>query len=160
VDIAHKLRRLPGGEEMTLNRWDPLKDLLNFQEKINRIVHHQVDPRTKCAGYWCPIVDILETPDSYIFRVELPGVGQENINVEMRNNQLILSGQRPMASDPQFAAYHRIERTHGYFERSFNIPVNVDADDATATYVDGVLEVVLPKVEEAVERNVRIVCRG
>ncbi|MBI5251918.1 MAG: Hsp20/alpha crystallin family protein [Desulfomonile tiedjei] len=145
---------------MTLNRWDPLKDLLNFQEKLHRMVHHQADPRVKCEGYWCPVVDILETPDAYIFRAELPGVGRENISVELRNNQLILAGQRPIEPDPQFAAYHRIERVHGYFERSFSIPGNVDADSAQAKYVDGVLEVTLPKGDEEVERNIHIVCLG
>jgi HSP20 family protein len=145
---------------MTLNRWDPLKDLLNFQEKLHRVVHHQTDPRTQCAGHWCPIVDILETPEAYIFRAELPGVGRENINVELRNNQLILSGQRPIDAGPQFAAYHRIERVHGYFERSFKIPGNVDGDSAQAKYVDGVLEIILPKAEEEVERDIHIVCLG
>jgi len=145
---------------MTLNRWDPLKDLLNFQEKLHRIAHHQADPRIRCTGHWCPVVDILETPDSYIFRLEVPGVGRENISVELRNNRLILSGTRPMPDEPQFAAYHIIERVHGYFERSFSIPGNVDADKARATYVDGVLEVVLPKAEEEADRTVHIVCLG
>lgn len=145
---------------MTLNRWDPLKDLLNFQEKLHRMVHHQAEPRTTCAGSWCPLVDILETPEAYIFRVELPGVGLENISLELRKNKLILTGQRPIESDPQFAAYHRIERVHGYFERSFSIPGKVDSDKAQAKYVDGLLEVILPKTDKETERDIHITCRA
>jgi HSP20 family protein len=144
---------------MTLNRWDPLKDLLNFQEKIHRLTHHQ-EPRARCVGCWCPVVDILETPYAYIFRAELPGVGRENIKLEVRDNQLILSGQRPNDADPQFAAYHRIERVQGFFERSFTLPGNVDAENAEAKYVDGVLEVILPKTEKQVERRIRVVALG
>lgn len=131
---------------MTLNRWDPLRDMLSFQEKLNRFVDScfEEKPIRRTVG-WCPVVDILETPEAYIFRAELPGVGKDNINVEVASKFLKLSGERFDQPDPPLAAYHRIERGHGVFERTFTLPGSVDPEKAEARYVDGLLEVYLPK---------------
>jgi HSP20 family protein len=146
---------------MTLTRWDPLKDMLSFQERVNHIMDAFARRREGTGrACWCPVVDILETPDSYIFRAELPGVGKENINVEVAGNRLTLSGKRPIEQDPVIAAYHTIERVHGFFERSFSLPGPVDAENARAKYRDGVLEVFLPKAEEHAERAIAVVRLG
>ncbi|MGO9567555.1 MAG: Hsp20/alpha crystallin family protein [Desulfomonilaceae bacterium] len=143
---------------MTLNRWDPLRDLLNFQEKMSRLLDVCGEEGTcKRAASWCPTVDILETPDGYLFRAELPGVGRENINIEVRGNRLVLSGERPIESEPRITAYRRMERVHGFFERSFQLPGKVDVEKAEARYVDGILEVFLPKSQEDHNRSVNVV---
>ncbi len=135
---------------MTLNRWDPLRDLLNFQEKVNRLMHANVGERCSVSGTcWCPLVDMLETREAYIIRAELPGVGLDNINIEVKNRRLTISGQRPFESEPITAAYLSIERIHGGFERSFNLPGDVDLDAIKAKYSDGVLEIELPKAQES-----------
>jgi HSP20 family protein len=103
---------------------------------------------------------MLETPNTYIFRVELPGVGKESINIEITGNRLRIFGERPMESEPAIAAYHTIERIHGAFERTFTIPGLVDGDSAEAKYLDGLLEIVIPKVEQMRERRVSVVCPG
>jgi len=143
---------------MTLNRWDPLRDLLNFQEKMSRLLDVCGEEGTcKRTASWCPTVDILETPDAYVFRAELPGVGRENINIEVRGNELVLYGERPIESEPRVAAYRRIERVHGFFERRFPLPGNVDVDKAEAKYADGILDVFLPKSQEDRNRSVDVV---
>ena len=143
---------------MTLNRWDPLKDLLNFQEKMNKLADSYLAEgvRTRRAR-WNPVVDILETPDAYVFRMDLPGVGKDRINVEIRGNQLSIHGERPLDAEAHFAAYHSVERGTGFFERSFTLPGNVDADNAEATYDDGVLDLVLPKSQETGRKTVAVV---
>ena len=109
---------------MTLNRWDPLRDLLNFQEKMSRLLDVCGEEGTcKRTASWCPTVDILETPDGYLIRAELPGVGRENINIELRGSHLVLSGERPIESMPEIASYRRIERVHGFSNAAFNCPV-------------------------------------
>lgn len=144
---------------MTLNRWDPLRDLLNFQERVSRLVDSSVDESaSRRQTCWCPVVDVLETPDAYLFRVELPGVGRENINIEVRGTHLRIYGERSLEAEPAIAAYHSIERVQGIFERSFTLPGQVDADRAVAKYEDGVLEIVLPKSNEVYERNISVVC--
>jgi len=143
---------------MTLNRWDPLKDLLNFQEKVNRVMHATLSERCQVSGTcWCPLVDMLETPDAYLIRAELPGVGLDNINIEIRNRRLAISGQRSFESEPALAAYIRIERVHGAFERVFNLPGDVDVNAIKAKYVDGILEIHLPKAQEEATAGITIV---
>lgn len=143
---------------MTLNRWDPLKDLLNFHEKVNRLMH--LDPRERAPRRqvaWKPVVDVLETPEAYIVRVDLPGVGKDNIKIEIQGDRLTIQGERPVDDEPRMAAYHSIERETGIFERSFNLPGDVDADTAEARYLDGVLDIVLPKAQQYRERSITVV---
>jgi HSP20 family protein len=144
---------------MTLNRWDPLRDLLNFQEKMSRITGSSLEEKvSKRVACWCPVVDILETPDAYIFRAELPGVGIDNISIEVRENHLVLSGERPLESEPRVAAYLSIERSHGCFERSFPLLGGIDIVNAKASYEDGILEVTLPKSRDESETSIRVIC--
>ncbi len=146
---------------MTLNRWDPFRDLLNFHEKMNRVAHQAFD---ECglgrAGTWGPKVDVLETPEAFIFRADLPGVGRDQINIEISGNQLVISGERGLEEEPPIAAYHNVERETGCFRRTFKLPSDVDVNGASATYVDGVLQLVLPKTRESVEAGVTVVCLG
>jgi HSP20 family protein len=143
---------------MTLNRWDPVRDLLNFQERVNRFVEIRTQ-RTVFqpnAG-WTPLVDMLETPDAYIFRAELPGVGKKNISIEIQGRRLRLSGERQLESEPRLAAYHSVERAHGPFHRSFDLPDDAALEKTEARYEDGILEITVPKCEEERERVLRIV---
>jgi HSP20 family protein len=132
--------------------------MLHFQEKLNRFAESCFEERSlRPPANWRPVVDALETSDAYIFRVELPGVGKSNISVEVAGNRLRLSGERPDDTDPPLAAYHRIERVHGVFERTFTLPGPVDAEKAEAKYVDGLLEVFLPKTDREYECSVNVV---
>jgi HSP20 family protein len=143
---------------MTLNRWDPFRDLLNFQDKVHRLIESKFhEDRVSRGVCWYPPVDMLETPDSYIFRAELPGVGIDNIDIEVRNRRLKVSGVRPVEAEPVIAAYHSIERVHGQFERIFALPGDVDVDKIKAKYLDGLLEIVLPKSKEKVPRTIAVV---
>jgi HSP20 family protein len=146
---------------MTLTRWDPFRDLLNFQERLHRIIDASCKegPARKTAC-WCPAVDVLETPDAYIYRVELPGVGRDNISIEVRGKHVIVSGERPIEPEPRIAAYHSIERVSGYFERTFRLVGPVDVDNSEAKYEDGVLEIVLPKSDTETDRNIRVTALG
>jgi HSP20 family protein len=149
---------LSGEKVMTLNRWDPLKDLLNFQEKVNRVMHATLSERCSVSGTcWSPLVDMLETPDAYVIRAELPGVSLDNVSVEIRNRRLTISGSRPFESEPSLAAYLSIERVHGDFERSFNLPGDVDVDAIKAKYTDGILEIHIPKAQEEAAAGITIV---
>lgn len=144
---------------MTLNRWDPLRDLLNFQERVNRIIDSKTEEwASRRQTHWSPVVDVLETADAYIFRVELPGVGRDNITIEVTGSRLRLFGERPMEAEPAVAAYRSIERNHGAFERTFTLPGQVDVDRAEAVFSDGLLEITLPKALQEHEQRVSVVC--
>lgn len=146
---------------MTLNRWDPFRDLLNVQERVHRFLDYATeDWAAKRQTCWCPRTDVLETPDSYILRIELPGVRKDNINIEIAGNYLKVYGERRTESEPPMAAYHSIERVQGLFERTFTLPGEVDSDSAEATYSDGLLEIVLPKAEHTKEPKVSVIWLG
>jgi len=145
---------------MTLVRWDPLRDLLNLQERVSRFGDLPSDDSpSKRRTCWAPAVDILETNEAYILRAELPGVGKENINIELVGRRLVISGHRVEQTEVDYTAYHTIERVEGYFERIFNIPGPVDVEQTKASYVDGILDLYLPKSKEEPDHCVRIECK-
>ena len=146
---------------MTLNRWDPLKDLLSFQERMISLVDSSLaEGVSRRRTWWKPVVDVLETPEAYVFRADLPGVGRDGINIEIHGNRLTISGERSLDAEAHFAAYYSMEREVGLFERSFTLPGNVDVDQARATYEDGVLDLVLPKSFQEGKRGITVVCLG
>lgn len=144
---------------MTLNKWDPLRDLLDFHERANQMLGMGFREGTKKRPIkWYPVVDVLETPEELMFRAELPGVGKDNISLEVEGTTLILSGNRKLESEPKMAIYHAIERVQGFFERRFALPGIPDISKVKATYVDGILEIVLPKASIYSERTVCVEC--
>lgn len=146
---------------MTLNRWDPFKDLLNFQEKMARLMHAAAGEEAPVRKTtWRPVVDIVETGEAFILRADLPGVSKENINIEISGSRLTIQGERPIDDEPGPAAYHHIERETGHFERSFTLPGKIDVDRARARYTDGVLDLLLPKSREPRTWTTTVVCLG
>lgn len=146
---------------MKLIKWDPLRDLLNFQERVNRLQDVKASDSTMTRdSYWCPALDILETGDAYVVWAELPGVGKDRIQIEVIGRQVILSGTRTVENEFESAEYRSVERVHGYFQRRFELPGPIDVDNSVAKYVDGVLQLYFPKLEEAEDRCVRIECAG
>jgi HSP20 family protein len=128
-------------------RWDPIRDLLAIQQRLDRFAPGP-------AG-WVPSVDLHETPNSYVITAELPGLHREDLEIHMHEGRLTLSGvrrQREMTSEQ----YHRVERGHGSFSRTFQLPVPVDTGSITADLHDGVLTVTCPKSAEAGARRIDI----
>jgi HSP20 family protein len=105
---------------------------------------------------WSPLVDIHETKDAFLLMAELPGVKQEDVEVSVEGDTLTLKGERKREAEVKEDQYHRIERSYGRFERSILLPSVVDPNRVKATYRDGVLEVQLPKKEEAKPKAVKI----
>jgi HSP20 family protein len=101
------------------------------------------------TGAWTPPADIYETKDEYVFKLELPGISKDEINIEFANDTLTIKGERKEEKEVKQEEYHRVERCCGSFVRSFSIPKNVDANKINATMQDGILELRVPKVEEA-----------
>ena len=128
-------------------RWDPIRDLLAIQQRLDRFAPGP-------AG-WMPPVDLHETPDRYVVTAELPGMTREDLQIHLHEGRLTLSGVRRERTLP-CEEYHRIERGHGSFSRTFQLPVPVDADEITADLRDGVLTITCPKAADASTRHIRI----
>jgi HSP20 family protein len=108
------------------------------------------------AGEWSPPVDIYETDDALVLQAELPGFAKEDIQIELKDNTLIIRGERKRLQEVKEGNYHRMERAYGPFQRSFLLPTTVDQSRVKAVYKDGVLELRLPKVEAAQPRRIAI----
>jgi HSP20 family protein len=105
---------------------------------------------------WTPAVDIVETEDELTFRADLPGMKQEDIDVQIENGTLTLKGSRKFEQEEKEKGYHRIERSYGSFTRAFSLPDTVDTEKAKASYKDGVLQIVFARREAAKPRSVKV----
>jgi HSP20 family protein len=122
-----------------------------FQDAVSRILsdENQVRP-------WSPAVDILETENELIFKVDAAGVNLKDIDIQLENGTLTLKGERRFEKDDKVKGYHRIERSYGAFARSFTLPDSVNAETVHADYAQGVLTVTLPKQERAKPRAIKV----
>ena len=144
----------------TLTRWDPFSELLDMRREMDRLFGNFLGgtPGSMPAadGVWAPAVDIQETKESFLVTAELPGMKQEDINITIVDNTLTLKGERRREKEVRDGDYTRIERAYGTFQRSLGLPSVVDAAKVRAKYKDGVLEIELPKKEEAKPKEIRV----
>jgi HSP20 family protein len=145
----------------TVVRWTPFQNLLSLQEEMNRRFNEVFrGGNGEEAGWgqhlWSPPVDIYETDDALVLKVELPGVSKDEVSIEIHQNTLTLRGQRTHNAEVKDDRYHRMERVYGTFQRAFTLPMLVDQDKVQATYQDGVLELRLPKSEAAKPKRIAI----
>lgn len=142
---------------MTLVRYRPFRDMLSLQEEVNRVFDSLVRPGDAQRGdLWSPTCDVRETESDYVVRAELPGVNRDAVKISMINNTLVLRGEKKQEEEEKKGTWHHVERTYGSFERMFSLPTAVAVDKIKATYKEGVLEITVPKAEEARPREIRI----
>jgi HSP20 family protein len=142
-----------------LATFDPFRDLVTLQQRINRMfdeVFPQGEPSELRLNAWTPSVDIYEQPDAVVIEAELPGLTKEDVSVKLENNTLTIQGERKLAHEDQRESYHRVERVYGSFVRSFTLPTNVDTEKINAEFKDGILQIALPKREEAKPRQIEV----
>jgi len=143
---------------MTLTRWSPLRDLAAVEvDVLHRMFDSAFGQDAVAGSAWVPAVDIYETAEKdVVLKVDLPDVKRENIKVTFENNVLSIEGERQLAPNVVEDRFHRLERAHGSFRRSFTLPTTVDATRVDANYQDGVLTVKLPRREESRPRTIEI----
>ena len=142
---------------MELVMWEPFESLNRFHSQINKLFDESWGgSRAQGTPTWYPPVDVLESKDAYIFRAELPGMKKEDFNLEVKDGMLTLTGERKFEQPAEGVEYHSAERVAGKFSRSYQLPRNVKHDAIEAAYRDGVLEIRVPKAEEAKPRQIAI----
>jgi HSP20 family protein len=143
---------------MALTRWDPIRDLLTLQNSIqSALAEAPTGTRADDSyGTWMPPVDIFERGDDLVIRAELPGVERKDMEIHVENNTLTLRGERRRDVEIENGKAYRVERVFGGFMRRFSLPTTVDSTKIVARHRDGILEIVLPKMEEAKARRVEI----
>ena len=133
---------------MAFSWWDPLRDLLALQDRLDRFNPDQTPG-------WLPPVDVYETADQYVITVEVPGLSREHIDIRMHDDRLVLRGIRPTQT-VSCEQYHRIERGYGPFSRTFHLPHAAATDRIAADLNDGVLTVTVPKLPDESPRRIPV----
>ena len=132
---------------MAFARWDPIRDLLAIQQKLDRYAPG--------PSGWTPAVDVHETPDRYVLTAEVPGMSRDDLDIQIGEGRITIAGMRRERT-PQCEQYQRVERGHGSFSRSFNLPLPVDGQRVTADLRNGVLTVTCPKASNGAARRIQV----
>ena len=144
------------------HRWDPLRDLVALQERMNRLFEDAARPRSSDEeeseqeierADWTPAADVYNREQEYVIMIDLPGIEREALELNLDDNRLLVRGLRTAEQD----AAQRLERKHGRFLRRFGpLPPTVEQKAISAEYKDGVLVIRLPKQSEQQARRVEI----
>ena len=146
---------------MTLTQWEPSRDFLQLQDRINRVFSDAFgrggDEGLMSHGTWIPPVDIYQNgSDELVLKAELPDMKQEDIEITVDNNTLTIKGEKKIAEEVKDDQILRVERRYGTFTRSFSLPPTVDASKVEAQYKNGILTLKLPLREEAKPRQIPV----
>ncbi|MBN1283724.1 MAG: Hsp20/alpha crystallin family protein [Proteobacteria bacterium] len=139
--------------------WSPLGDLWDLQDEINRVFRGFGPRGSREKGEisaWAPAVDICEDKEAVRLTAELPGMRKEDVKINVEDGVLTIKGERRFSEETKKENYYRIERSYGAFSRSFTLPPTVESDRIKASMRDGVLEMQIPKKEEAKPKEVKI----
>jgi HSP20 family protein len=147
---------------MALIRWEPVAELNTIQNEMNRLFNTFFDPSAPTGRAngttrrWLPPMDLVETPDHYVLRADLPGLSDGDVNIQLEDNVLTISGERKPEHEDQQEGYYRLERAFGTFARSLTLPDGVDPDGVQAHFDRGVLQIRVPKPEQKKPKTVQI----
>jgi HSP20 family protein len=146
---------------MALVRWDPTREVDSLQSEMNRLfdTFFGSGPANGATGgirRWVSPMDLVETDDHLVLKADLPGLDTDDVNIEVKDGVLTVSGERTTEHEERADGFYRVERAFGGFSRSMSLPDNVDAERINASFDKGVLEVRIPKPEERKPHRVQI----
>ena len=122
-----------------------------LKQEMDRVLDRFFEPQWSellTGGDWAPSLDVSETKDAFIVKVEVPGIDAKDINVSLQENLLTIRGEKRQEKVEKDERYHRVERSHGAFTRTVRLPVAVDGGTVGAGFKNGLLTVTLPKMPE------------
>lgn len=146
---------------MSQTTTNPLQDLLTLRDRMNRLFEESMGKLSSVgdqlpSGYWSPPVDIFEDHERVVFRVDLPGIVGEDVEINVEDGNLVFRGERKMSPDIRRENIQLLERSFGPFRRSFRLPPGVDTEKVHAEIRDGILTITLVKRGEAQPKRVQI----
>jgi HSP20 family protein len=140
----------------TLIRWEPLREVTAMQNELSRMMNGLFEGNNRQTQTWVPTLDAWETENEVVYAFDLPGVQQDKISVEVEDGALTLTAEREQSKEISQENVHRFERRYGTFARSVGLPQGVSEDDIKASYRDGVLEIRVPKPQQAKPKKIEI----
>jgi HSP20 family protein len=140
--------------------WRPFRELERMRKEMDHLwdSFFEERPRLKAEEVreWFPSLDVAETKDSLVVKAEIPGMDPKDIDISLSNEILTIKGEKKQEKEEKEENYHLIERSYGKFIRSVRLPGEVKSDKISASYKNGVLNIILPKSEEAKKKEVKI----
>jgi HSP20 family protein len=131
-----------------------------FSREVDRLFDAFFGQSDRTGRRWVPAMDLVEAGDHFVLKADLPGLGDEDVKIEVEDGTLTLSGERKAEHEASEGGWYRIERAFGSFSRSLTLPEHVDASAISASFNDGVLEVRIPKPEERQPQRIEIGTTG
>ncbi len=139
---------------MSIDKWDPLNEFLRLRNLFNDVFDRTLqssrsDQETLPAHIWSPVVDVYKNKNEIVINAELPGIKEDDIQITLKGDVLSIYGERPASYRNGEMTVHRLERSYGVFQREVKIPsTHVDVDAMRSSYQEGVLQIVLPIIED------------
>jgi HSP20 family protein len=140
----------------TLVRWQPMREAAAMHAELSRLMNGLFEGPARQTQSWVPAVDVWEAEGELVYAFDLPGVAQESISAEVEDGSLTVTAERSQSAEVSAERYHRVERRFGSFTRTVGLPQGVTEDAISASYRDGVLEIHVPKPEEAKPKKIQI----
>jgi HSP20 family protein len=140
----------------TLVRWEPFREIAQLQGEMGRLFNGLFEGQGRSSQGWVPPLDVWETDSDLVYAFDLPGIPEEKIQIEVQDDTLTVSGERVKETKEQNDRYFRFERRYGSFARAVGLPAGIDESKIAASYVNGVLEIRVPKPEEAKPRRIQL----
>ncbi len=150
---------------MTLTKWNPTKELFSMEREFGKLFdafNNRFGLRTSNGdedfenAVWAPLTDVVEDHEKYSLHLDLPGVKKDDVKITYKNGQLAISGERKYEKMKKDANYSHIERAFGKYYRSFNLPEKIVEDKINAEFKDGMLNITIPKAEEAKPKQIEV----
>jgi len=140
----------------TLVRWEPFRELSSLQTEMGRLMDGLLDGAGRSTQNWVPALDIWERASDVVYAFDLPGIPESDISIEVKDDTLTVSAERGRTEESSDNGFYRFERRYGTFARAVGLPQGVDQEQISASYENGVLEIRVPKPEQAVPRKIEL----
>jgi HSP20 family protein len=140
----------------TLVRWEPFRELASLQTEMGRWMNGLLEGNGRTTQNWVPALDVWETPSEVVYAFDLPGIPEDAITIEVKDETLTVSAEREKTQETDENGFYRFERRYGTFARAVGLPQGIDQDHIAARYENGVLEVRVAKPEEQKPRKIEL----
>jgi len=140
----------------TLVRCEPFLELASLQSEMSRWMNGLLEGPGRVTQSWVPALDVWETGSEVVYAFDLPGIPEDAISVEVKDDTLTVTAERTKTEETREDGFYRFERRYGTFARSVGLPQGVDQDQIAARYENGVLEIRVPKPEEQKPRKIEL----
>jgi HSP20 family protein len=143
-----------------LVRWDPFRDLVSIQDELSRLFGRTYGGsealRPGAGGVWMPSMDVYETEDKIVAKLELPGIEPDKVDVSVEDSTLTVTGTREVSDEVNEESYRRVERRYGSFTRAITLPQTADTEKVNANFDNGVLTIEVAKAEKAKPKKIQV----